>query len=68
MNEPVPQRRARFWSTVKAVSWSFIGVRRHSDFQDDVSNLNPLHLVAVGFGMTLLFVFGLILLVNWVAG
>lgn len=66
MNQPVHQRRASLLDTVKAVLWSFIGVRRRSDFQDDVNKLNPLHLMAVGVAMALLFVFGLVLLVNWV--
>ena len=68
MTTPIHQRRSSLWSTVKAVLWGFIGVRRRSDFQDDVARLNPLHLMAVGVAMALLFVFGLILLVNWVAG
>jgi hypothetical protein len=63
---PAHQRRASLWDTVKAVLWSFLGVRRRSDFQDDIAKLNPLHLMAVGVAMALLFVFGLILLVNWV--
>jgi len=68
VSPPVHQRRASLWDTTRAVLWSFIGVRRRSDFQDDVAKLNPLHLMAVGLVMALLFVFGLILLVNWVAG
>lgn len=66
MTQPANQRRASLWDTVKAVLWGFLGVRRRSDFQDDVAKLNPLHLMAVGVAMALLFVFGLILLVNWV--
>jgi len=34
----------------------------------DIAKLNPLHIVAVGIVMAFLFVFGLIVLVNWVAG
>lgn len=68
MNAPVHQRRASLWDTIKAVLWGFLGVRRRSDFQDDVQKLNPLHLMAVGVVMALLFVFGLVLLVNWVVG
>ena len=68
MNTPFHQRPTSLWATVKAVLWGFLGVRRRSDFQDDVARLNPLHLMAVGVAMALLFVFGLILLVNWVAG
>jgi len=61
-------RRASLWSTVRAVLWGFLGVRRRSDFQQDVATLNPLHLMVAGVVMALLFVLGLILLVNWVAG
>lgn len=68
MSLPQAQRRASLWSTVRAVLWGFLGVRRRSDFQDDVASLNPLHLMAVGVVLAVLFVLGLILLVNWVAG
>lgn len=68
MNPPGHPRQVRLLDTVKAVLWGFLGVRRRSDFQDDVAKLNPLHLMVVGVVMALLFVFGLILLVNWVAG
>ena len=68
MSLPIRQRRASLADTVKAVLWGFLGVRRRSDFQEDVNKLNPLHLMAVGVVMALLFVLGLILLVNWVAG
>ncbi len=65
---PVQQRRPRLWDTAKAVLWGFLGVRRRADFQDDVGKLNPLHLMVMGLVMALLFVFGLIFLVNWVVG
>lgn len=65
---PVHQRKGSFIGTVKAVLWGFLGVRRNADYQNDIAKLNPLHLIAVGLGMALLFVLGLILLVNWVAG
>ncbi|MDR7095006.1 DUF2970 domain-containing protein [Hydrogenophaga laconesensis] len=70
MNTPTPvhQRKGSFIDTVKAVAWGFIGVRRNADYQKDIAKLNPLHLLAVGVGMAFLFVLGLILLVNWVAG
>ena len=60
------QRKGSLVGTVKAVLWGFLGVRRQADFQDDVTKLNPLHIMAVGVLMALLFVFVLILIVNWV--
>lgn len=68
MNEPLHRRKGSFIGTVKAVAWGFLGVRRNADYQKDIARLNPLHLIAVGVGMAFLFVLGLIVLVNWVAG
>jgi hypothetical protein len=68
MTEPLHKRKGSFIGTVKAVLWGFLGVRRNADYQNDIAKLNPLHLIAVGLGMALLFVLALILLVNWVAG
>ncbi len=68
MNKPAHQRKGSFLGTVRAVLWGFLGVRRNADYQDDIAKLNPLHLIAVGLGIAFLFVLGLILLVNWVAG
>jgi len=51
--------------TVKAVAWSFIGLRKGSEFEQDVK-LNPLHIVAVGIAAAILLVLGLVGLVHWV--
>jgi hypothetical protein len=66
MTMPVHRRKGSLIGTVKAVLWGFLGVRRNADYQDDIDKLNPLHLIAVGLLMALLFVVCLILLVNWV--
>ncbi|MBS3996416.1 MAG: DUF2970 domain-containing protein [Hydrogenophaga sp.] len=63
---PVHRRRGSLVGTVKAVAWGFLGVRRNADYQQDIARLNPIHIVVVGLVMALLFVLGLILLVNWV--
>jgi hypothetical protein len=52
--------------SIKTVAWSFIGIRKHSEFQNDVSKLNPLHIIVVALLGVALFVGGLVLLVNWV--
>ncbi|MCB4363841.1 DUF2970 domain-containing protein [Hydrogenophaga taeniospiralis] len=66
MTQPVHQRKGSLVGTVKAVLWGFLGVRRNADYQDDIAKLNPIHILVVGVVMALLFVLGLILLVNWV--
>lgn len=62
------QRRGSLSQTVKAVLWSFFGVRRSVDHAEDVSKLNPVHVVIVGLTLAALFVLGLVALVNWVIG
>ena len=64
---PHPDRRkASLLRTLLAVVWSFFGVRKSKDFERDVGELNPLHLVVAGVVVAALFVGALIALVNWV--
>ena len=51
---------------MRAVGWSFFGMRKNSGYQDDLAKLNPLHIIAVAFVAVALFVVALILLVRWV--
>jgi hypothetical protein len=62
----VVERRGSLWATVKAVGWSFVGLRKRSDLEHDVARLNPVHIIVVGFAGVFVFVVGLIALVNWV--
>jgi len=66
--EPIPRGRGSVWGTVLAVLWGFLGVRRQSDFQQDVSRLSPVHILVVGLLMGLLFVALLMAIVFWVVG
>ncbi|HWW69381.1 MAG TPA: DUF2970 domain-containing protein [Duganella sp.] len=40
-----PDKKASFLYSLKAVFWSFFGLRRKSDFDTDSAKLNPLHIV-----------------------
>lgn len=60
------QRKGSFAQTLKAVAWSFFGVRKSSDYAQDVAKINPIHVIVAGVLLAVLFVVGLILLVNWV--
>jgi hypothetical protein len=61
-------RKGSLVQTFKAVAWSFFGVRKASAYQQDVSQLNPLHVIAAGILAAALFVLALVLLVKWVVG
>ena len=60
------QRPLSFWQTVRAVAWSFFGVRRAADLEADVQRLNPVHVVVAGVLGAALLVVALLLLVRWV--
>lgn len=52
--------------TVRAVAWSFVGIRKNSEYQNDLGKLNPLHVVAVALVGVALFVAVLVAVVHWV--
>jgi len=66
MTTPVTQRKGSFLQTMKAVAWSFFGVRKGSDYEKDVSQLNPVHVVIAAVIGVALFIAFLLLLVDWV--
>jgi hypothetical protein len=63
-----PNANGSLLRTVKAVAWSFFGIRKNSEFQEDLGRLNPVHVIVVGICAALLLVVGLVVLVKVVAG
>jgi diacylglycerol kinase len=61
-------RKAAFGQTAKAVAWSFFGIRRSVDHEQDVRRLNPLHVVIAAVLGAALFVLALVVLVHLVVG
>jgi hypothetical protein len=62
------RRKGSFFQTIRAVAWSFFGIRRSADHQVDLQNLNPLHVIIAGVLAAAVFVGALVVLVNWVVG
>ncbi len=54
--------------TFKAVAWSFFGVREGSEYERDVAELKPQHVIAAGIVGAALFVLALVALVDWIIG
>lgn len=61
-----PPRRAGFWATMRAVLWSFLGIRKRSGYELDASSLDPKAVVAAGLLGGLLFVLALLAIVRLV--
>lgn len=54
MSEPIKQEKKEisFLATMGAIFWSFIGLRRRSDYENDVTGLNPFYvLIAALIGL-----------------
>jgi hypothetical protein len=62
-----PAPKSSFLRLLKAVFWSFFGVRRRSDLESDAA-LNPLHLIAAGVIGAALFIVVLLVVVRAVVG
>ncbi len=66
--EPPIARKARFGQTVRAVAWSFFGIRKSADHEQDVKNLNPIHVVIAAVLGAAVFVVFLVVLVRFAIG
>ncbi|WP_332777416.1 DUF2970 domain-containing protein [Polaromonas sp.] len=65
MSEPAVRPKVSIWRTVKAVAWSFVGLRARGAYEEDIKNLSPVHIIVAGLVGVVLFVGVLVLLVNW---
>lgn len=48
MDELKKQPKASFLYSIRAVFWSFFGLRRKRDFDTDSASLNPVHVIIAG--------------------
>ena len=64
--EPGGKVPKSFGRTVLAVAWGLLGIRKGSEFERDMANITPLHVILVGLVAVFLLVLTLILVVRWV--
>ncbi len=62
------QRPLSFLQTVKAVAWSFVGLRKRAGYEEDIHQLNPVHVIVAGIFGAVIFILALVLTVRWVIG
>jgi hypothetical protein len=60
------ERPLSFAQTVRAVAWSFLGIRRGSGYEQDAQKLNPVHVIVAGIIGAAIFIGLLVVLVRWV--
>jgi hypothetical protein len=66
MDEHDKRPRAAFLYSMKAVFWSFFGLRRKRDFDTDSASLNPLHVVLAGLIGVVCLIGALIAIIKFV--
>lgn len=57
-------RHLSFGATMKAVFWSFFGVRKKSSYERDAAHLNPFYVIIGGLIGVAIFIVILIILVK----
>lgn len=62
------RRKMSFLQTVRAVLWSFIGLRKGSEHESDMARLNPVHVIIAGVLAAAVLVVVLLLIVRAVVG
>ena len=58
--------KQNFISTFKAILWSFVGLRRGSDYEKDNISLNPIYVILAGLIGVSLFIISLILIIKYI--
>ena len=64
-NESAPPTKPSFLRSLRLVAWGFLGVRKNSEYQRDLAQVNPFHVILAGIIGVLLLVMLLVGLVNW---
>ncbi|MET3108894.1 hypothetical protein AAKU67_003383 [Oxalobacteraceae bacterium GrIS 2.11] len=62
----VTRRKSSFVATMKAVMWSFLGIRKKSSYEEDVAKLNPVHVIIAGILGAIIFIATLLVIVKTV--
>ena len=62
----IARANGSFRRSMRMVAWSFLGIRKGSEFKEDMARVNPFHIIAVGLAAAVIFVLSLIVLVKWV--
>ena len=63
--ESAPPTKPSFLRSLRLVAWGFLGVRKNSEYQRDLAQVNPFHVILAGIIGVLLRVLVLVGLVNW---
>jgi len=61
-----PARKATPLQVARTVLWSFLGIRKRTDYERDAVTLTPLQVIVAGIIGAVIFVLSLVLLVRFI--
>jgi hypothetical protein len=64
----VEPRKATPLQVIRAVLWSFLGIRRRSEHEADAVRLKPSQVIVAGIVLAIIFVLTLVVIVRLVIG
>jgi hypothetical protein len=62
------ERKATVWQVIKAVFWSFLGIRRRAEYEKDAVSLKPAQVIVAGILGAAVLVLSLVALVRFITG
>ncbi|MCU0869933.1 MAG: DUF2970 domain-containing protein [Burkholderiales bacterium] len=65
-SDPTTRPAPSFLTVMRAVFWSFLGIRRARDYQADIARIRPIHVFAGGLLGAALFIGALLCFVFFV--
>lgn len=65
-NSSENQKKTGVWPAMRAILWSFIGVRSKGEYEADITRLSMTQLIIAGIVGAVLFVLALVVLVYFV--
>lgn len=68
MTAMAAERKASPWQVVKAVFWSFLGIRRRAEYEKDAVTLKPAQVIIAGIIGAAVLVLSLVVLVRFITG
>ncbi len=66
MSAMTEKRPVAFFRAAKAVFWSFLGIRRRSQHEQDIGTLKPAQVIVAGLIGAAMFVLALVALVQFI--
>ena len=63
--EKKPGEKRTFLQTMVAILWSFIGLRRRSDYEHDAEHMNPVYVIIAGLLAAVAFIVILVVAVKF---